>query len=165
MKVYFYFYFLSNQKFNCTDSLYMKWHWGGGWKNQFRWYPFRCFWLLFRNFGTFPLYLKYLQFSEAFFSKGSPRLKIFYQQKCHVICRVDHDALREITRCSNPLKWYVRYLFWWNVNVCLSSTASAWTTISMFQSWLPNSAPLPLVSGLPGPLTLHVLPPLPLVLG
>ena len=46
-----------------------------------------------------PRYLKYLRFSEAF---GIAMLKTKYRQKCHVICRVDHDALREITRYSNP---------------------------------------------------------------
>ena len=50
-----------------------------------------------------PWYLKYLRFSEAsFFSMGSPRLRQFYLQKCHVIRRVDHDALREITWYSSP---------------------------------------------------------------
>ena len=27
---------------------------------------------------------------------------ILYRQTCHVICRVDHDALREITKCYIP---------------------------------------------------------------
>ena len=49
-----------------------------------------------------PRYLKYLQFSEAFFSMGSPCLKIFYRQKCYAICRIDHHALRGITWYSNP---------------------------------------------------------------
>ena len=49
-----------------------------------------------------PRYLKYLQFSEALFSMGSPCLKIFYQQKWDAICHVDHHALREITKSSNP---------------------------------------------------------------
>ena len=47
-------------------------------------------------------YLKYLRFSEAFFSMGSPRLRKCYLQKCHMIRRVDHDALRETTRSSSP---------------------------------------------------------------
>ena len=58
-----------------------------------------------------PRYLKYLRFSEAFFSMGSPRLRKCYRQKCHVIRRVDHDALREITWSSSPLFTAVISLF------------------------------------------------------
>ena len=48
---------------------------------------------------------------------GSARLKIFYWQKCHAICRVDHDALREITRFSSPPRpwWYKNWLINFNV--------------------------------------------------